>query len=120
MNDIQELVGKTFYHVYTITGGRSDILYFKGKEKFYKFYHYQDCCESVTIEDICGDLRDLEDTPIISVEESSNNKSNKKECESETWTFYIFRTIKGTVSVRWYGNSNGYYSESVDFTEITI
>lgn len=87
-------------------------------DNYVRFYHEQDCCESVYIEDICGDLADLVDAEILFAEEVSGetpvSDSNGYEPDSCTWTFYRFQTTKGSVDVRWYGESNGYYSESVD------
>jgi hypothetical protein len=89
------------------------------EDHYVRMYHMQDCCESVYIEDIVGDLDDLVGTPLLLVEEVSNYEGESKYednkwDESETWTYYRFRTIKGSVDIRWYGESNGYYSESVD------
>lgn len=89
------------------------------------FYHSQDCCEDVSIDDVCGDLEDLIGVEIIQAEERTSGESDGEKPkadpefpeyidESFTWSFYTFRTIKGTVDVKWYGSSNGYYSESVD------
>ena len=104
----------------------------------FRMYHDQDCCESVWIEDICGDLDDLLHTPMVQAFEKTSTKEEinlipcyKKQAinrllsiidntdhvldDSVTYTFYTLTTIKGTVTIRWCGTSNGYYSESVNF-----
>jgi hypothetical protein len=85
-------------------------------DHYVRLYHEQDCCESVTIEDVVGDLDDLVGTPLLLAEEVDNYDEEPSEeyYESYTWTYYRFRTIKGSVDIRWYGSSNGYYSERVD------
>lgn len=77
-------------------------------------HHEQDCCEDVHIEDICGDLNDLVGEPLTIAEEASHYS----EVETCTWTFYRF-AAKGNVTIRWYGTSNGCYSEAVYLSEIT-
>ena len=83
----------------------------------YKMFHDYDCCENVDIEDICGDITNLIGSEIIMAEEVINRDLSplNEFDESYTWTFYKFATVKGYVTIRWYGESNGYYSERVDF-----
>lgn len=116
---VSELIGKTFTKV--IKSDNDDEIFFECNDgKTYRMLHEQSCCESVYIEDINGELELLVGTPILQAEESTNNENAKDEeyNESFTWTFYHFATIKGYVTIRWYGTSNGWYSESVDIFEI--
>jgi hypothetical protein len=80
---------------------------------FYNLYHEQDCCEDVYVEDVCGDIDDI--VGIITEAEEVVSEDNIKDGdESGTWTFYKLGTQKGSVTIRFYGTSNGYYSERVN------
>jgi len=137
---MEDLEGLTFTGIVHLCANDGDELRMTANNgDVYRMYHEQDCCETVVLEEVVGDLNDLIGTPILSARESSNQDHKQAENDlldgeeyvmmklntfsdntveyadaSETWTFYSFRTIKGSVTLRWYGTSNGYYSESVD------
>lgn len=98
-----------------------DELLFKTTDlKFYTMYHDQDCCESVYIEEIHGDLEDLVGDEILLAEEVAEEAEESEEMESGTWTFYKLSTLKASATIRWLGVSNGYYSEGVSFYEVDL
>lgn len=111
------LTGQTFTDVL-----RTDdaILFKRDGQTIFTLMHDQDCCEYVTIDDITGDLKDLENTPILEAKETNQEGKvqNSLDSNSCTWSFYDIRTIKGSVTIRFYGESNGYYSETADLYEI--
>lgn len=123
MCEVSELVGKTLSAV-TVNERRDELVFEAEDGTKWLMYHEQDCCEGVSIEDICGDLDDLVGSPILLAEEVSSDgkidpdKSPHEHADSWTWTFYKFATNKGSVTIRWLGESNGYYSESVDFGKL--
>lgn len=112
-----DLVGKTLVSVRNLND--EEILFEDVDGEQYKLYHSQDCCEYVRVEEIHGDLQDLVGSPILLAEEVSDSSWDEDCYESSTWTFYKMATVKGHVTIRWLGESNGYYSESVDFTRVS-
>lgn len=132
---MERLLGKTLESV-TVNDSKNEIKFVTTDGETFVMWHEQDCCEGVYIEDITGDLNALIGSPILLSEEVSNpvfekqfidnftqkeddyyptNEQGDSKPESHTWTFYKLATIKGYVHIRWYGESNGYYSESVTF-----
>jgi len=111
---LELMKGKTFVRVEGAVGDGEMLFVTEDGERFL-FTHMQDCCETVDINDIVGDLEDLVGSPLLIAEEVSGaTEPDEEHYESYTYTFYKFATIKGYVDVRWLGESNGYYSESVD------
>lgn len=90
-----------------ITDGDDDIM----------VYHMQDCCESVSVDQVVGDINDIIGSPVLSASEECDcgewDESRGWTPESFTFTSHVIATAKGTVTITWLGTSNGYYSESV-------
>ena len=126
MADFEDLVGKTLVRIEGMEpdSDRVDLTCDDGSR--FAMYHRQDCCESVYLADVVGDLDGLLGLPILVADEASQDASEigveedgyTYLPESATWTFYTIRTVRTTVTLRWYGSSNGYYSESVDFVRM--
>jgi hypothetical protein len=109
--NFEDLVGETLTKI--VNENNAELYFHTESGKVFKMYHQQDCCESVSLEDVIGDLDDLIGSPITMAEESVSG--DESSWGSATWTFYKLATLNGYVTLRWYGESNGYYSESVDF-----
>jgi len=117
--DVSVLMHRTITNLQQ--NGDDELLFTMDNGDRYIMYHSQNCCEHVRIEDINGDLNDLVGSPVLQAEVVSGETQDSWEEErqdSYTWTFYKFATIKGSVTLRWLGESNGYYSERVDFGKV--
>ena len=113
MENFEDLKGKVLSNIENIDN--KELVFTLNTGEKYKLYHSQNCCETVMIEDIEGDLTDLIGAPLLMMEVTTSNENPKDYSDSFTWTFYKMATIKGYVTIRWYGESSGYYSEEVDF-----
>lgn len=122
---LNALVGETLTAVHGMESGSEQITFETASGRIFRMYHSQDCCESVALVDVTGNPTDLIGAPVLKAEESSNSDADEEynkrveypPTDSWTWTFYHLAMIKGYVTLRWLGESNGYYSESVDFVE---
>jgi hypothetical protein len=79
------------------------------KDYIVHMYHQQDCCEEVSLVDY-GDILDMKGQ-LIEAEEITNTMGTDE--GHMTHTFYKFRTASEMETLRWVGESNGYYSEEI-------
>lgn len=108
--EFKNLVGRTLTDVLV---GKEMATFTDDLGNKYQMYHSQDCCESVWLDDECGSWDDILGSPILMAVVTSS-----RDCErgdGSTWTFYTLVAFYGSMTLRWCGESNGYYSEGVDF-----
>lgn len=115
-NPLQSLIGSTICSIEGIEKGSEEVrIAYRTNQNHIQvltMFHQQDCCENVFVQSVEGDTN-LEGCivtyagEIISEQESDNFSTNTK-------TFYTIACAEKTMVIRWYGESNGYYSERVD------
>lgn len=115
----KHVLGRTITRITGLKIDSDTVKIFFGDEARLEMYHDQYCCEMVRIVDIIGDVEDIIGSPLTMFEEvtQSNEELAREYTEylndEHTWTFYKLATIKGYITIRWLGESNGYYSEKV-------
>lgn len=123
IEQFSDLIGETLKSVKGEAGDDEITFELEDGRKFH-LYHERDCCEAVYVESVVGDLQELVGSPLVVADESCSAEQDDEHGklgefdESYTWTFYRLMTASASAVIRFYGTSNGYYSESVSFEEI--
>lgn len=79
------------------------------------FYHDQECCESVSLVSIDGDIKKLKGMVLKNIEfDSAYTATDYGICGK---TQIVFKTDNETIVTKWIGESNGYYSVGVNTKE---
>ena len=118
--DAAALKGQT---IKEIKQTKDDIRFETKDGKKYIMYHAQDCCESVIIHDIQGEIQSLVGKKLIKAKQEISKEWPEdvepvEYTDSYTWTTYTLAVRGAKVIIRWLGESNGYYSEDVNLEEI--
>lgn len=112
---IDELMGHTLTKVVQID--ECEIRFYRDDGKVVKMLHHQDCCESVEIVDISGDLNMLTglvvEAEVVTDDTYNPDLPNVYYDLDFQWTFYKIATVNEFVCIRWLGTSNGYYGIEV-------
>lgn len=105
----ESLQGQTFTHIERQDAAHIQYIEFCNEDTCIVQAHFQQCCERVYLDDIVGDLEDLQGMPILLAEETCSTKDT-----SPLWTFYKLAGLKGFATLRWCAGNDSMYSESVD------
>lgn len=112
-NEIETLKGRTIKSVEGLESYSGEVIFTFTDDSTLRMYHWQECCESVSLIDFDSlKPEDLVGGTIVLFEEYTK-EGNCTMLSVEQYTFYRMRTTKSDMTMRWYGESNGYYGVSV-------
>lgn len=118
MSEFKEIEHLLIKKIEGLEVGSESVTFRMGNGRTFVMKHTQDCYESVSVNEIVGNIPESWDGAYVVRAEESSEDGGDRDSGTSTWTFYRLDTSKGCIVIRWLGSSNGYYSERVDFSEI--
>jgi len=116
--DISALIGK---RIVQVDESSSSVHFHTECGKHYIMEHIQDCCESVYLDSVDGNLQGLVGGIVYSASMDSQDIPRPDDYDGiARWTFYRISTDREFVHLTWRGSSNGYYSVGVSFLEVPM
>ena len=118
--DFGDLQGLTLTKV-VASSRNEEVHFFAESGEEFVLMHFQDCCESVGLEKVIGNLEDIIGIPVLFAENVSESyPNNDYQNDDGIYEEHYFKvgTAKGNVVFKWTGDSNGYYSVGVDFIKV--
>lgn len=115
--ELNSLVGKKISSISGLEKGSDEVFINTECGDGFVLFHAQDCCECVDLDDFETTSNSLLGGEVLLFEERTSC-GDEDYGDTFTWTFYELKTTKGDLSMKWYGTSNGYYSESVYFAKV--
>ena len=121
---VSDIVGKRVLAVNGLRKGSEAVDFLLSDGSVFEMAYHPDCYASCYILELDCAPEDFVDQVVLSAEVVSNSGAESPPPPGEyapdsyTWTFVKFSTSKGHFTVRWYGESNGYYSETPSFTRL--
>lgn len=114
--ELEDLNGEVISHI-DVDKTSDEILITTESGRQILIYHAQECCEVVGIRSVSPDYTNAVKEIILSLN-TTEMQFDSAESDSQTITVVELKTTGCTVVSVWFGESNGYYSESVDIAEI--
>ena len=114
-SNIEKLKGQTPVEISGMREGSEEVVIGTKEGNTLLLRYEPDCCATCEIYQVDGDPIDLLGAPLLMCEQVTGESLgfiDDQTEDSHTWTFVKFGTIHGYVTLRWYGRSNGYYSEA--------
>ena len=107
------IIGKTIKAVEGLKNYSDKVVITLDDDSTLSLFHYQDCCEDVSLEDWGGaEASDLIGGQVVLFEKCTQD-GDPNHYGVQQYTFYKLNTTKGDITMRWCGESNGYYSVEV-------